>query len=212
VDCKKWQRVSCPIFTSTKPWHTFHVNRQASPIHQSRLLVSEGASKGGKKMATRKTDANTEKIVLATDVLNVIQDEVKPLPKHVLERLIQGRTQRTQILDGSALEQHDHLEPYAFTVVKMNFTHEDDVIRCARMLQWSDERMRARTDPVILWAWKESYRDKMLMEFSVAWYSKDYFEARKDAFQDTSHASYYSKFGLSPKDIKTEHVLVKGKA
>jgi len=155
----------------------------------------------------KKVDANQEKIVLATDPLNVLQEEVKPLPKRVLERLIKGRIERTQILDGSALEQHDHLKAYAYTVVKMKFTNEDDIIRCARMLQWSDERMRARTDPVILWKWQESYREGMIMEFSVAWYSKEYFEARKNAFKDASHASYYSKFGLKPADIKTKHVL-----
>ncbi len=153
-------------------------------------------------MPTRKkVDANEEKIVLATDLLNVLQDEVKPLPKHVMDRLIAGRTERTQILDGSTLEQHSQLKPYALTHVKMQFTNEDDVIRCARMLQWSDERMRARTDPVILWAWQLSYRDGMAMEFSVAWYSKEYFEARKHAFKDSSHSSYYSKFGLKPEDI-----------
>lgn len=166
-------------------------------------------------MATRKSkkqNANEEKIILASDVLNVLQDEVKPLPRHVLERLEKGRTERTQILDGSMLEQHSHLKPYALTHVKMTFTNEDDVIRCARMLQWSDERMRSRTDPVILWAWQISYREGMTMEFSVAWYSKEYFEARKDAFKDTTHANYYSKFGLAPKDIKTKHVVVKSDA
>jgi hypothetical protein len=155
----------------------------------------------------KKVDANQEPIVIATDVLNVIQDAVKPLPKHVLDRLEQGRTSRTQILDGSQLEQHAHLTPYAYTEVTMHFTNEDDVVRCARMLQWSDERMRARTDPVILWKWKESYRHGMTMEFSVAWYSKEYFEARKDAFKDTSHAGYYGTFGLKPKDIKIKHVI-----
>lgn len=157
----------------------------------------------------KKSDANGEKIVIATDVLNVLQDEVKPLPSHVMERLFKGRTERTQILDGSLLEQHDHLIPYAKTMVKMEFSNEDDIIRCARMLQWSDERMRSRTDPVILWGWQESYREGMKMEFSVVWYSKEYFEARKHAFKDTTHASYYSKFGLKPTDIKTRHVIVK---
>ena len=149
--------------------------------------------------------ANDEPIVIATDVLNVISDEVKPLPEHVLKNLAAGRTTRTQILDGSLLEQHDHLVPYAYTHVTMTFTHEDDVIRCARMLQWSDERMRARTNPVIMWAWKESYRDKMTVEFSVAWYSEEFFNERKSAFLDNHHASYYSKFGLKPADIKTRH-------
>jgi hypothetical protein len=154
------------------------------------------------------SNANTETLVIATDVLNVIPDEVKPLLPHVLQNLIAGRTRRTQILDGSMLEQHDHLVPYAFTHVAMTFINEDDIIRCARMLQWSDERMRSRTDPKIMWAWRESYRDEMTVEFSVAWYSEDFFNERNDAFMDSHHASYYKKFGLQPSDIRTRNEII----
>lgn len=152
--------------------------------------------------------ANQEHIVIDTDVLNVLSDEVKPLPPHVLEKLIQGRTSRTQILDGSMLEQHTNLVPYAYTHVSMTFSNEDDIVRCARMLQWSDERMRARTDPKIMWNWKQSYRDGMTIEFSVGWYSEEFFEERKDAFMDASHASYYARFGLKPSDVKTRHEIL----
>lgn len=152
--------------------------------------------------------ANTEKIIVEADVLNVLGSEVAPLPEHVINRLIQGREKRTQILDGSLLEQHSNLIPYAYTHVSMNFDNEDDIIRCARMLQWSDERMRSRSDPKILWAWKQSFREKMSLEFSVAWYTKEFFEDRKDAFMDSNHASYYANFGLKPSDIKVRHEIL----
>lgn len=154
-------------------------------------------------------DANNERIVMGTDVLNVIQDEVKPLPDHVLEKVFRGREEKTQILDGSLLEQHEGLEPYAYTHVTMTFDNEDDLIRCLRLLQWSDERMRARTEPSILWAWQMSYRKGMTVEFSVAWFGKEFFEERKDQFTDESHASYYKKFGLTVEDIKTRHEILK---
>jgi hypothetical protein len=139
---------------------------------------------------------------------SMITNEVKPLPDHVLAKLEAGRTVRTQILDGSMLEQHENLVPYAYTHVKMSFKDEADVIRCARMLHWSDERMRARTEPMIMWAWRRSYREKMTVEFTVGWYSEEFFNARKDAFLDTQHSSYYSKFGLTPMDIKTRNEIL----
>lgn len=155
-----------------------------------------------------KISANEEHIVMGSDPLNVIADVVKPLPDHVLKRVIEGRKERTQILDGSMLEQHDHLKPYAYTHVTMDFENEDDLIRCARLLQWSDERMRSRTDPKIMWAWQESFRDGMRLEFSVAWYSEEFFREQQDAFMNAEHAAYYAKFGLNVGDIKTKHQIV----
>jgi hypothetical protein len=154
--------------------------------------------------------ANTEPISMGADPLNVMRDEVKPLPRHVLARLKKGRSERTQILDGSMLPQHDDLQPYALTHVTMNFTNEDDIIRCARILQWSDERMRSRDNPKIMWAWKESFRENMVLMFSVGWYSKEFYEANRTAFMDRYHASYYSKFGLTAEDIHTEDEILGG--
>jgi hypothetical protein len=153
-------------------------------------------------------NANTEKIVMGRDPLNVIKNEVKPLPEHVLEKLIEGRERRVQLLDGSSLEQHNNLTPYAYTDVKMVFDNEDDLIRCARLLQWSDERMRERTEPKILWAWIESFREGDAVEFSVAWYEKDFFEKNKDAFMDKEHSSYYAKFGMNTNDIQINHRIL----
>lgn len=154
--------------------------------------------------------ANTERMVMGADPLNVIADVVEPLPPHVLERLKKGRKQRTQVLDGSMLPQHAGRTPYALTHVTMTFDNEDDVVRCARLLQWSDARMRACDDAKIMWEWKQSFREGMTLEFSVGWYSKEFFEERRGAFRDKAHASYYGKFGLQPSDIKTRHELLKG--
>lgn len=153
-------------------------------------------------------NANTEIIIMGRDPLNVMKDEVKPLPKHVLEKLIEGRERRVQLLDGSSLEQHNNLTPYAYTDVKMVFDNEDDLIRCARLLQWSDERMRERTEPKILWSWIKSFREYNTVEFSVAWYEKGFFEKNKDAFMDKEHSGYYAKFGMNTSDIKINHRII----
>ena len=153
-------------------------------------------------------NANNEKITMGRDPLNVMKDEVKPLPEHVLAKLIEGRERRVQLLDGSSLEQHSNLQPYAYTDVKMVFENEDDLIRCARLLQWSDERMRERTEPKILWAWIVSFRDGDAVEFSVAWYEKDFFEKNKDAFMNKEHSNYYAKFGMNTSDIQINHRIL----
>ncbi|WP_312723943.1 hypothetical protein [Stutzerimonas nitrititolerans] len=152
--------------------------------------------------------ANTEPMVMGVDPLNVLRDEVKPLPRHVLARVKKGKTGRTQILDGSMLEQHADLVPYALTHVTMIFDNEDDIIRCARMLQWSDERMRSKENPRIMWEWKRSFREGMAVEFSVAWYSKEFFEQNRVAFKDKNHQNYFHKFGLSVADIKTQDEVI----
>lgn len=155
--------------------------------------------------------ANTEPMSMGADPLNVLRDDVKPLPGHVLTQIRKGKTQRTQILDGSMLSQHEGLSPYALTHVKMSFENEDDIIRCARILQWSDERMRSRSDPVIMWEWKKAFREGMTVEFAVGWYSKEFFEANKSAFKDKNHAGYYAKFGMALAGIQTRDEILSSK-
>jgi len=140
---------------------------------------------------------------MGIDPLNVLRYDIKPLPRHVLARIRKGRTERTPILDGSMLEQHADLTPYALTHVVMEFENEDDIIRCARMLQWSDERMRSKDNPRIMWEWKKSFREGMKVEFSVAWYSEEFFEEHRTSYKDRNHQEYFKKFGLSVADTKT---------
>lgn len=154
------------------------------------------------------SNANTEKLRVSTDPLNVIGYDVAPLSEKVMDAVVQGRTARTQLLDGSMLPRHEGLRRYAYTHARMNFDNENDLVRCVRMLQWSDERMRSRTDPMILWEWTRSYREGMSVEFTVAWYSEEFFNERKNAFQDKQHAGFYSAFGLKPSDIIVRHEIL----
>ncbi len=152
--------------------------------------------------------SNEQPMRANTDLLNVLGDDVPPLTDEVMKKAIQGRVGRVQVLDGSMLPQHAGKTPYALTHVHMSFENEDDLIRCLRMLQWSDVRMRANSDPIIMWEWKKSFRDKNTVEFTVGWYSECFFNSRKDAFLDISHASYYAQFGLTPSDIQTRHEII----
>jgi hypothetical protein len=153
-------------------------------------------------------DANQEPLVANSDVLNVLGDPVPPLSDAVLDKVIAGRESRTQILDGSDLPQHEGLVPYAVSHVDMKFDHEDDLVRCVRLLQWSDARMRAMTDPQILWNWNSSFRNDQEIEFSVSWFGEEFFENRKDSFMDGMHSGFYSVFGLTPEDIRVRHEVL----
>tara|TARA_R110000787_G_scaffold90508_1_gene191009 strand:- start:339 stop:815 length:477 start_codon:yes stop_codon:yes gene_type:complete len=149
--------------------------------------------------------ANVESIRISIDPLNVMTFEIPPLPSKLLETVKLGRSQRTQVLDGSALDPHDELRPYAETHVSMSFKDEADIIRCVRLLQWSDERMRARENPYMLWAWREAFRLGEQVEFSVVWYTKEFFEERKDSFSDDAHVGYLSRFNMTPSELKIRH-------
>lgn len=153
-------------------------------------------------------EGNEDYLFANTDPLNVLGDVVPPLSPELMDKIRAGRGERSQILDGSMLPQHDDLTPYALTHVVMTFEKESDLVRCARMLQWSDARLRGMESPEILWEWKKVFRNMMQIEFAVGWYSKDFFEERRDAFLEPTHASYYSTFGMTPDDIKIRHEIL----
>jgi len=76
------------------------------------------------------------------------------------------------------------------------------------MLWWSDDRLRARPEQMILWDWQRSFREGMSIYFGVAWYDKEFFERRKDVFEEPSHVAYYSMFGATPDRFKMEHQVL----
>lgn len=152
-------------------------------------------------------NANQERVSITTDPLNVIQYDIPPLDEELLALVRRGAKKKSQILDGSQLEQHLDKTVYATTHVRMRFDNEDDIIKCVRMLQWSDERMRSRADPALAWAWAEAFREGEDVYFSVLWFTKEFFDARKESYADDTHRSYLAKFGMKPKALKIEHEI-----
>lgn len=140
------------------------------------------------------------------DLLNVI-DEVQEFDDELEELLERGKSERVQILSGTEAEGRQ-AEPYARTHVEISFSDENDLRECVRLLRWSDERLRARPDQLLRWDWQKTFRDGMTIRFGVNWYERDFFERRKDAFREPTHAVYYSQFGASADDFKIRHEVI----
>lgn len=143
----------------------------------------------------------------ATDVLNIAGELVPEIDAVLGNLLEQGKKERTMILSGTESPENKTRKPYALTKVEITFDNENDLQRCVRMLRWSDDRLRSRPDQLIMWNWEMAYRKDMSINFGVAWYNKEFFEKRKNAFMEPDHASYYSFFGAKPEDFKMEHQI-----
>src|ERR1700685_940951 len=129
------------------------------------------------------------------DILNISGDPIPELDPVMEAMLDRGKRERVMILAGT--EGGHGRKPYAITKIEINFDNERDLRNCVRMLRWSDERLRARPDQMILWDWNKSFREGMNIYFGVAWYDRAFFERRKDAFKEPNHLGYYAMFGAA---------------
>lgn len=143
-----------------------------------------------------------------TDVLNIAGDPIPEIDAVLNELLERGKSERVMILAGTETDENRRRKPYAVTKVEIAFDNEAALRTCVRLLRWSDDRLRARPEQLILWDWSRSYRERMTIYFGVTWYDREFFEKRKDAFKDPQHANYYSFFGAKPEDFKMQHEVL----
>jgi hypothetical protein len=139
------------------------------------------------------------------DLMNVIDpNEISVDLDALLER---GKNERVQILIGTENPNRLGQIPYAHTRVSITFTDEQPLRECVRMLRWSDERLRALPEQLILWSWDRTFREGMTISFGVNWYDRPFFERRRDAFLEPRHAEYYRSFGARPEDFSVQHFV-----
>ncbi|WP_155253307.1 hypothetical protein [Bradyrhizobium japonicum] len=145
------------------------------------------------------------------DILRIGDDLLPDIDAQLDKLLKKGRSERVQILEGSEDPSAPPRKPYARSEVQITFNNERDLRQCVRLLRWSDERLRARPDQRILWDWQMTWREGMTIYFGVNWYNREFFEARKDAFLNPEHQSYYAMFGATADQFKIRHVISEGK-
>ena len=160
---------------------------------------------GAGLLLVRRRRSNSKDIPVA-DVLNISGDLIPELDASLDALLQRGQRERVMILEGTEGERRR--TPYAVSHIRIDFDNERDLRNCVRMLRWSDERLRARPDQMLLWEWNRSFRDKMSIFFGVAWYDRDFFERRKGAFLESKHVSYYAMFGASPDRFDIRHEVL----
>ena len=142
-----------------------------------------------------------------SDVLRISGDlipEIDPVLDALLKR---GEKERVMILSGTEHPDASR-RPYAITKVEISFDNEHDLRQCVRLLRWSDDRLRARPEQLIMWNWAETFREGMNISFGVDWYDRKFFETRKDAFKEPEHAIYYAAFGAKSDDFKMSHEIL----
>ncbi len=142
----------------------------------------------------------------SADILNIGGDPIPELDAVTSELLGRGQKERVMILAGT--EAGANRRPYAVTKVEIKFDNEDDLRKCVRMLRWSDERLRARPEQLLAWEWERTFREDMTIYFGVAWYDREFYMRRKDAFLDPQHVSYYAMFGATPDRLKMTHTVL----
>ena len=142
-----------------------------------------------------------------SDLLRIGDDLIPNIDAKTERLLKKGRAQRVKILDGTESPSRKRFVPYAKTTVQIEFDNEDDLRQCVRLLRWSDERLRARPDQLILWDWSNTFRHGMTIVFGVNWYDRKFFEARKETFRNPQHQGYYAAFGATPDRFKMEHAI-----
>ena len=142
----------------------------------------------------------------ASDILNIGGDPIPELDAVTSELVERGKHERVMILAGT--EAGANRKPYAITKVEIAFDNELDLVKCVRMLRWSDERLRARPEQLIAWEWEKTFREGMTIYFGVAWYDYEFYKRRKDAFLEPEHQGYYAMFGATPDRLKMSHTVL----
>ncbi len=138
------------------------------------------------------------------DIMNDVADEIDSELDELLER---GKTERVMILTGTESPRRG-TTPYARTEVEISFDNERDLRECVRLLRWSDERLRARPEQLLLWECQSTFRESMTIHFGVNRYDQDFFERRQEAFREPTHAAYYARFGATPDDFRMSHMVL----
>jgi hypothetical protein len=159
-----------------------------------------------KIFSRRGGDRKRPKVGIPEDLLNVMGD-LANLDESTMQLLERGRRERVQILEGTERPDEDRV-PYAQTYVDIDFDFEEDLLECVKLLRWSDERLRARPEQLILWSWEASFRDHMRVSFAVSWYDRDFYERRKDAFKEPAHRRFYAMFGATPERFQLRHEVI----
>jgi hypothetical protein len=129
------------------------------------------------------------------------------LPKEIMDRVERGRKVKTMVLEGTE-RPNKGVGLYAKTHVKLDFTDEENLLNCVKLLKWSDDRLSKLPDLLAHWDWQMTIREGMTLYFTTGWYNKDFFEERNTAFLGRTHGEYYKLFGAKPEDLSVEHEIL----
>lgn len=104
----------------------------------------------------------------------------------------------------------------AFSDCRYFCPDEETLVRCVEHIKASDERLRSRPQEQMLWDWDTTwmqYNDPDdpskggIVFLGVAWYDRDFFDDRKDAWFGRMHTREYQEIGVPLEEVTVQHYL-----
>ncbi|WKN46531.1 hypothetical protein [Tunicatimonas pelagia] len=142
--------------------------------------------------------AKSKKLV---DVLGVMTDGI-PL-KNDSHYQIEGWE---RIMTGEEFRRSKELQRVAITRAEITFENEDDLLKFLEVLKDSDDRLSRVPDSLVMYDWQSPIRNNLTVRFGVAWYDKDFYKEKKDAYLSQLHSNIFKKFGVKVDDMRVEQI------
>jgi len=112
----------------------------------------------------------------------------------------------TVVMPGEESRRSKELHRVAITRAEIKFDSNENFKKFLEVIKASDERLRRVPDANVMYDWQMITRKGNTVRFGVAWYDKDFFLERKDAYKSDMHRGILSEFGVTPESIRIEHV------
>jgi hypothetical protein len=90
------------------------------------------------------------------------------------------------------------------------------LVKCVEHIKSSDDRLRSRPQEQMLWDWKTTWLQHNdpddpgkggIVFLGVAWYDREFFDDRKDAWFGRMHQREYQEIGVPMGEVRVQHYL-----
>jgi hypothetical protein len=110
------------------------------------------------------------------------------------------------IMNGEETRRPKSLTRVAITRAEVTFSNEANLKKFVDVLEASDKRLRAIPDAEVRYDWQRVLRKNLTVRFGVAWYDREFYLSRRDAYKSEFHSRMLRDFGLTPEDMRVEHI------
>lgn len=90
---------------------------------------------------------------------------------------------------------------------EIEFESEERLLQCVEALKASDEKMSQRPEEAITYEWDAGIQTGKKLQFGVKWYDREFFEKKKEIYNNSLHEHVFSKFGAKIGDFKVNHYM-----
>lgn len=111
-----------------------------------------------------------------------------------------------RVLTGEEFRRSKDLKRVAITRAELTFKNEDGLIKFMQVLKDSDDRLSRIPDSEVMYDWQAATLKGLTIRFGVAWYDREFYKEKKDAYLTQLHANLFKQFGVDVKDMRIEHI------